>query len=94
MNEDLFIILTQILEKLDSIDVRLKNIECGSGNNCEPIYEEPITNYCDTYCEPTLVYPIDTCVPYYCNYIYEPYYDYTLDYLIPMDEYCSELILF
>lgn len=100
-DEDLFIFLTQILEKLDSIDIQLKRLNYKQGQ-CEPppeepeycppvVYSEP--EYCppEIYCEPE---PIYYCEPYnpYIDYscIYNPYYDYTLDYLIPLDEYCYD----
>ena len=64
MNENIFIVLTQILEKLESIDTRLANLEsqysatCGSGDYCEPL----VDYYYDDYCEPVLLYD-DYCEP-------------------------------
>ena len=102
-DEDLFIFLTQILEKLDSIDIQLKRLNYKQGQ-CEPPPSPTPEEYCppvvynepEVYCEPEIYYepicPYDPYIDYYSDYscIYNPYYDYTLDYLIPLDEYCYD----
>ena len=118
-DEDLFIFFTQIIEKLDSIDVQLKRLNYKhdfQGKSflqkqeqeycCEPplepniyyppeVYYEPEPIYCPSE-EPIYTYePIcayDPCIDYSC--IYNPYYDYTLDYLVPLDEYCYNEIYY
>ena len=92
-DEDLFIFFTQILEKLESIDVQLKRLNykqaCykppGEQVYCEPEYCPPQV-YCESvYCESVYCEP-EYCEPLYYSCVYNPYYDYTLDYLVPIDE--------
>jgi len=94
-DEDLFIFFTQILEKLDSIDVQLKrlNYKQERCSNSEPEYYPPKV-YCEPiYCPPEVYCePYNPCIDYYdfSDCIYNLYYDYTLDYLVPIDEYCYD----
>lgn len=79
-DEDLFIFLTQILEKLESIDIQLKRLNYKQGQ-CESIPsvpEEPEYYPPIVYNEPPVVYnEPEYCSPeIYCEsiYYYEPVY--------------------
>jgi hypothetical protein len=84
-DEDLFIFLTQILEKLDSIDVQLKRLNYKQ-EHCEPpapeVYYPPEPEYypLDVYCEPEVYCPPEpVCVydpPIYCEPVCAVDYSY------------------